>query len=86
MVWCNLCRDLFIENLEVKINDFDRISVFGDYREMSDFINRYDEIVELFARIASLILSGKWKLYKESLDWRTDTKRIINDTYKYVSE
>ena len=53
---------------------------------MSDFINHYDEIVELFARIASLILSGKWKLDKESLDWRIDTKRIINDTYKYVSE
>lgn len=86
ITWCNLCRDLFIENLEVEINDSDRISIFSDYREMSDFINRYDEIVELFARIASLILSGKWKLDKKGLDWRTDTKRIINDTYKYVSE
>lgn len=86
MVWCNLGRDLFIEDLEVKINDSNRISVFSDYREMSDFINRYDEIVELFARTASLILSGKWKLNKESLDWRIGTKRIINDTYKYLSE
>lgn len=86
VVWCNLCRDLFIENLEVKINDCNRISIFGDYREMSDLIKHYDEIVESFARIASLILSGKWKLDKKCLDWRTDTKRIINDTYKYVSE
>lgn len=86
ITWCNLCRDLFIENLKVEINDSDRISIFSDYCEMRDFINRYDEIVELFARTASLILSGKWKLSKEGLDWRTDTKRIINDTYKYVSE
>lgn len=86
IVWCNIGRDLFIENLEVEIKDSDRISIFIDYREMSDFINHYDEIVELFARIASLILSGKWKLDKGSLDWRIDTKRIINNTYKYVSE
>lgn len=86
MVWGYLGRDLFIEDLEVKINDSNRISVFDDYREMSNFINRYDEIVELFARTASLILSGKWKLNKESLDWRIGTKRIINNTYKYLSE
>lgn len=86
MVWGYLGRDLFIEDLEVEINDSNRISVFGDYREMSDFINRYDEIVELFARTASLILSGKWKLNKEILDWKIGTKRIINDTYKYLSE
>lgn len=86
IVWCNIGRDLFIENLEVTINDSNRISIFSDYREMSDFINHYDEIVELFARIASLILSGKWKLDSGSLDWRNDTKRIINNTYKYVSE
>ena len=84
--WGYFCRDLFIERLDVKINDSNRISVFSDYREMDALINHYDEIVELFARTASLILSKKWKLDKDHLVWRAETKKIINDTYKYVSE
>ena len=84
--WCNFCRDLFIEDFDVKINDSDKISVFSDYQEMDALVNHYDEIVELFARTASLILSRKWKLDKDNLIWRTETKKIINDTYKYVSE
>ena len=84
--WCNFGRDLFIENLDVKIGDSNRISIFSDYREMDAFINNYDRIVESFARTASLILSKKWELDKEKLDWRIDTKRIIDDTYKYLSE
>lgn len=86
ILWCNVRRDLFIENLDVKISDSDRISVFGYYCKMRDFINCYDEIVEQFARIASLILSKKWELDKVSLDWRIDTKQFINNIYKYLSE
>ena len=86
IVWCSICRDLFIENLDVKINDSNRISIFNNCLEMDAFINHYDEIVELFARTASLILSGKWKLDRNQLDWRIDTKRIINETYIYVNE
>ena len=84
--WSSFCRDLFIEDLDVKISDPNKISVFSYYREMDALINHYDEIVELFARTASLILSRKWELYKDDLAWRTETKKIINDTYKYVSE
>ena len=84
--WCNFGRDLFIENLDVKIGDSNRISIFRDYREMDALINHYDEIVELFARTASLILSKKWGLDKDSLNWRIKTKQIIDNTYKYVSE
>ena len=84
--WCDFGRDLFIENLDVKINDSNRISIFSDYREMDAFINNYDKIVESFAKIASLILSKEWELDKENLNWRIKTKRIINDTYKYLSE
>lgn len=82
--WYHFCRDLFIENLDVKINGSNRISIFRDYREMDTLINHYDEIVESFARIASLILSGKWELNKESLDWRIKEKELINKIYKYV--
>ena len=84
--WCNFGRDLFIEDLNVKISDSNRVSIFSDYREMDAFINNYDKVVESFARIASLILSKEWELDKEHLDWRIDTKQIINDTYKYLSE
>lgn len=84
--WCNFCRDLFIENLDVKIGDYNRVSVFSDYREMDTLIDHYDEIVELFARTASLILSRKWKLDKDYLAWRTEAKKITNDTYKYLCE
>ena len=84
--WCHFCRDLFIENLDVKIGDSNRISVFSCYREMDALINHYDEIVELFARTASLILSRKWELDKDSLNWRIETKQIIDNVYKYVSE
>lgn len=84
--WCDLVRDLFIENLDVKIEDSDRISVFSDYREMDTLINHYDEIIELFARNASLILSRKWELNKDSLNWRIERKQIIDNTYKYLSE
>lgn len=82
--WCNFGRDLFIENLDVKINDSNRVSIFSDYREMDAFINDYDKIVESFARTASLILSGKWGLNKGSLDWRIKEKEFINKIYKYV--
>lgn len=84
--WYNLCRDLFIENLDVKIGDSNRISIFSDYREMDALVNNYDKIVELFARTASLILSRKWELDKDILNWRIKTKQIIDNTYKYVSE
>ena len=84
--WCNFCRDLLIEDLDVKINDSNRISIFNNYLEMDALINHYDEIVELFARTASLILSKKWELNKDNLVWRAETNKIINDTYKYVSE
>ena len=84
--WCHFCRDLFIENLYVKIGDSNRISVFSCYREMDALINHYDEIVELFARTASLILSRKLELDKDSLNWRIETKQIIDNVYKYVSE
>ena len=84
--WSNFCRDLFIENLDVKIGDSNRISVFSCYREMDALIDHYDEIVELFARTASLILSKKWELDKDNLAWRTEAKKITNDTYKYVCE
>ena len=86
IIWCSFCRDLFIEDLDVEICNADKISVFTEYNEMNAFINHYDEIVELFARTASLILSGKWKLNRDQLDWRIDTKRIINETYIYVKE
>lgn len=86
IVWCSICRDLFIEDLDVEIRSDDRISIFTEYKEMNAFINHYDEIVELFARTASLILSEKWKLDRNQLDWRIDTKRIINETYIYVNE
>ena len=84
--WNNFCRDLFIENLDVKINDSNRISIFRDYREMDTLINHYDEIIELFARTASLILSKKWEFDKDSLNWRIEEKQIINNIYKYVCE
>ena len=84
--WCHFCRDLFIENLDVEIGDSNRISVFSCYREMDALINHYDEIVELFARTASLILSKKWELEKDNLNWRIETKQIIDNVYKYVSE
>lgn len=84
--WCNLGRDLFIEDLDVEICNADRILIFRDYLEMGAFINDYDKIVELFASIASLILSGKWKLDRNQLDWRIETKKIINETYIYVKE
>ena len=84
--WCHFCRDLFIENLDVKIGDSNRISVFSCYREMDALINHYDEIVELFARTVSLILSRKWELNKDNLNWRIETKQIIDNVYKYVSE
>ena len=84
--WCNFCRDLFIENLNVKIGDSNEISIFRDYREMDALVNNYDKIVELFARTASLILSRKWELDKYSLNWRIETKQIIDNVYKYVSE
>ena len=84
--WCHFCRDLFIENLDVKIGDSNRVSIFSVYREMDTLINHYDEIVELFARTASLILSRKWELDKDSLNWRIETKQIIDNVYKYVSE
>ena len=84
--WCHFCRDLFIENLDVKIGDSNRVSIFSVYREMDALINHYDEIVELFARTASLILSKKWELEKDNLNWRIETKQIIDNVYKYVSE
>lgn len=84
--WGSFCRDLFIENLDVKIGDANRISIFSDYREMDALVNNYDKIVELFARTASLILSKAWELDKDSLNWRIETKQIIDITYKYVSE
>ena len=84
--WCNFCRDLFIENLNVKIGDSNEISIFRDYREMDALVNNYDKIVELFARTASLILSKKWELDKDRLNWRIETKQIIDNVYKYVSE
>ena len=84
--WCHFCRDLFIENLDVKIGDSNRISVFSCYREMDALINHYDEIVELFARTASLILSRKWGLEEDNLNWRIETKQIIDNIYKYVKE
>lgn len=84
--WCNFCRDLFIENLDVKIGDSNRISIFSCYREMDTLVNNYDEIVELFARTASLILPKKWELDKDSLNWRIETKQIIDNIYKYVKE
>lgn len=84
--WSYFCRDLFIENLHVKIDDSNRVSIFSDYREMDALINHYDEIVELFARTASLILSRKWELNKDHLNWRIETKQIIDNTYKYVRE
>lgn len=84
--WCNIGRDLFIEDLNVRINDSDRVSIFSDYREMDALINHYDEIVELFARTASLILSKKWELDEESLNWRIETKQLVDNVYKYVRE
>lgn len=84
--WCNFCRDLFIENLDVKIDNSNRISIFSRYREMDTLVNNYDEIVELFARTASLILPKKWELDKDSLNWRIETKQIIDNIYKYVKE
>lgn len=84
--WCNFCRDLFIENLDVKIGDSNRILIFRCYREMDTLVNNYDEIVELFARTASLILPKKWELDKDSLNWRIETKQIIDNIYKYVKE
>lgn len=84
--WGNFCRDLFIEDLDVKLGDSNRVSIFSVYREMNDLINHYDEIVELFARTASLILSRKWELDKDNLNWRIETKQIIDNTYKYVRE
>ena len=84
--WFNFCRDLFIENLDVKIGDSNRISIFRDYREMDALVNHYDEIIELFARTASLILSRKLELNKDSLNWRIKTKQIIDNIYKYVSK
>ena len=84
--WNNFCRDLFIENLDVKINDSNRISIFRDYREMDTLINHYDEIIELFARTASLILSKKWEFDKDHFNWRIEEKQIINNIYKYVCE
>lgn len=84
--WGNFCRDLFIEDLDVKLGDSNRVSVFNRYREMDALINHYDEIVELFARTASLILSRKWELDKDSLNWRIETKQLIDNVYKYVRE
>lgn len=84
--WCNFCRDLFIENLDVKIGDSNRISIFSVYREMDALINHYDEIVELFARTASLILSKKCGLDKDHLNWRIKTKQLVDNIYKYVRE
>ena len=84
--WSNFCRDLFIENLDVKIDDSNKISIFRDYGEMDVLINHYDEIVELFARTASLILSKKWELDKDHLSWRIKEKQMTNNIYKYVSE
>ena len=84
--WFNFCRDLLIEKLDVKIGDSNRISIFSDYREMDALINHYDEIVELFARTASLILSRKRELDKDNLNWQIETKQIIDNVYKYVSE
>lgn len=84
--WCNFRRDLLIENLDVKLGDSNRISIFSCYREMDALINHYDEIVELFARTASLILSKKWGLDKDYLNWRIKTKQLIDNVYKYVRE
>lgn len=84
--WGNFCRDLFIENLDVKIGDSDRISIFSDYREMDALINHYDEIVESLAKAASSILSRKWELDKDHLNWRIETKQLIDNVYKYVKE
>lgn len=84
--WVHFCRDLFIENLDVKIGDSNRVSVFSVYREMNALINHYDEIVELFARTASLILSRKLELDKYNLNWRIETKQLIDNVYKYVKE
>lgn len=84
--WCHFGRGLFIENLDVKIGDSNRISIFSVYREMDVLINHYDEIVELFARTASLILSRKWELNKDHLNWRIGTKQLIDNVYKYVRE
>lgn len=84
--WRNFGRDLFIENFDVKIGDPNRVLLFSCYREMDALINHYDEIVELFARAASLILSRKWELDKENLGWRIKTKQLIDNIYKYVKE
>lgn len=84
--WLNFCRDLFIEDLDVKLGDSNRVSVFSYYREMDALINHYDEIVELFARTASLILSRKWGFDKDHLNCRIKTKQLIDNVYKYVRE
>lgn len=82
--WYNFGRNLFIEDLNV--GNIYRISIFSDYQGMSDFIDHYDEIVESFARVAYSVLSRKWELNKDSANYRVDTKKTINDIYKYVSE
>lgn len=86
MFWCNLCRDLFVEDLYVYIHDHDKVSVFGDYSKMDDFVNHYDEIVKSFAKTMALILSKKWRLEESSCNYRNDTIELINSIYKYVSK
>lgn len=84
--WYSFGRDLFIENLYVKMYNSDKVSPLGEYMEMNDLINNYDKVVESFAKAMSLILSKKWNLESSSVDYRTSTKQLINDVYKYVSE
>lgn len=84
--WYSYGRDLFIENQYVNIPDHDKIHIFDGYTRIDDFVNHYNEIVESFARTMSLILSKKCDLERSSIDYRVNTKKLINDVYKYVSE
>lgn len=84
--WYRYGRDLFIENQYVNIPDCDKIHIFDKYARIDDLVNHYNEIVESFARTMSLILSKKCDLERSSIDYRVNTKKLINDVYKYVSK
>lgn len=84
--WNDFGRDLFIENQEIGVSNDKKIAIFSASTEMSGFVNDYDNIINSFAEVASLIVSKKWKLDREGANWRDETKKLIDNIYSYVNE
>lgn len=87
--WYNFGRDLFIENLDVRLKKYDRVSPFilsKDVITLTEFLDNYDKVVDKFKLAISTILSEKWPLREDDANWRKNAMKELDLLYNFVNE